>query len=327
MPDLRDGGAVLPPSVAGTILTVGTFDGVHRGHQDVLGRLVRRGREHGLASLLVTFEPHPLMVVRPEAAPPLLTLAQEKLELLAPLGLDYVVVLPFTPTLASYDARQFVELVLRDRYRMRELLIGYDHHFGRGRQGSAEMLQRLGAERGFGVEVVGAVPLDDDRAVSSTAIRRAVAAGDLERAAQGLGRAYSVSGRVVAGAGRGRRIGFRTLNLAPIPSRKLLPPEGVYAVRVQTPDGPHGGMVNLGPRPTFGDAEVGLEAHLFDVDGDWYGATVRVDFVARLRETRRFADAAALRAQLGRDETAARRALTLAPEPGNLYSSPIYDPS
>lgn len=329
--------SALPPTVSGTMLTVGTFDGVHRGHRDVIGRLVREARAAGLASVLVTFEPHPLAVVRPEAAPPLLTLPSERLEALAPIGLDYLAVLPFTRTLAAYTAEQFVDLVLRPNYRLRHLVMGYDHGFGRGREGSPELLRALGASRGFEVEVVGPVlaaagaveGMPDDAggapAVSSSRIRRAVAAGDLAAAARGLGRAYSVSGRVVHGAGRGRSLGFRTLNLAPPDPRKLLPPEGVYAVRVQTPGGAHDGMVNLGPRPTFGEDEVGLEAHLFDAEGDWYGAWVRVDFVSRLRDTMRFPDAGALRRQLAEDERAARRALTLAPDAGNLYSSPFCD--
>jgi riboflavin kinase/FMN adenylyltransferase len=145
-----------------------------------------------------------------------------------------------------------------------------------------------------------------------------VAGGDLERAAAGLGRLYSVSGEVIQGSQRGRSIGFPTLNLGPPPMRKLLPPEGVYAVRVQTPGGPVGGMMNLGPRPTFGDSSTSLEAHLFDTKGDFYGADVRIDFVLRLRETRKFASAEQLMAQLGHDERDARNALTLLQLPGNL---------
>ncbi|HEY0971013.1 MAG TPA: bifunctional riboflavin kinase/FAD synthetase [Gemmatimonadales bacterium] len=317
--------SALPPHVEGTFVTVGTFDGVHRGHQDVLARLVRGARERGLRSVLVTFDPHPLEVVRPEAAPRLLTLPDEKKEILAEVGLDYVAIVPFTRQLASYDAEQFVELVLRQRFRMRALLIGYDHGFGRNRSGSVQVVQELGARDGFHVEVVRPVSVGDERPVSSTMIRRALAAGDLAAAARGLGRLYSVSGRVVAGEGRGRALGFRTLNLEPVPSRKLLPPEGVYAVRVQTPRGVFGGMTNLGPRPTFGDMRVGLEAHLFDAEGDWYGAHVRVEFVERLRDVMRFPDAAALVAQLRDDEMNARRALTRATDAGNLYSSPFYD--
>ncbi len=299
----------LPPATVGTVCTVGTFDGVHRGHRLVLEQLAVRARARGMPSVLVTFDPHPLEVVNPAAAPPLLTVADEKLEVLAESLLDYVVVLPFTPTLALYGASEFVDLVLRERLGLKELLIGFDHGFGRERSGDADVLRALGASRGFGVEVVPAVLGSDTRAVSSTGIRRAIAGGDLARAADGLGRAYSASGTVVPGSGRGRTLGFRTLNIALPSTRKLLPPEGVYAVRVQTPRGAFGGMLNLGPRPTFGETSVGLEAHLFDVEGDFYGMRVRVDFVARLRETRRFESPEALRAQLARDDAAARRAL------------------
>jgi riboflavin kinase/FMN adenylyltransferase len=293
----------------GTVLTIGTFDGVHRGHRLVLDRLAARARETGLRSVLVTFDPHPLDVVNPAAAPPLLTTGEEKTEVLVESQLHYAVVLPFTKTLASYDAEQFVEEVLRKRLRMQELLVGHDHGFGRGRSGDADVLKSLGAARGFAVTVVPPVQGRDGRPISSTAIRRAVAGGDLARAADGLARPYSVSGVVVAGAGRGRSLGFRTVNLAPPSSRKLLPPEGVYAIRAQTPSGSFGGMMNLGPRPTFGEAETTLEAHLFDADGDWYGARLRIDFVARLRETRKFENAAALIRQLGRDEEMARLAI------------------
>ncbi|HUF27555.1 MAG TPA: bifunctional riboflavin kinase/FAD synthetase [Gemmatimonadaceae bacterium] len=321
-PEQHDYGSGLPPDITGTVATVGTFDGVHRGHQDVLARLVDRARVTGLPSLLVTFDPHPLEVVNPAAAPPLLTLAWEKLEVIAESGIEYLAIVPFTPTLQRYTAEQFVDLVLVERYRVRELLIGYDHGIGRGREGDADVLRTLGAERGFAVEVIEAVTLPEGRPISSTTIRRAVAGGDLVRAAQGLGRPYSVGGRVVPGAQRGRVLGYPTLNLEPVSPRKLLPPEGVYAVRVQTPAGPFGGMMNLGPRPTFDDSTVTLEAHLFDARSDLYGAWVRVEFVARLRDTRRFPGAEALRAQLALDAQQARRALTLMEHSGNLHGSP-----
>ncbi|HEY6089978.1 MAG TPA: riboflavin kinase, partial [Gemmatimonadaceae bacterium] len=165
---------------------------------------------------------------------------------------------------------------------------------------------------------VDAVATPDGHSVSSTSIRRAVAGGDLERACVGLGRPYSVSGRVIEGAQRGRSIGFPTLNLGSPPPRKLLPPEGVYAVRVQTPRGPVGGMMNLGPRPTFADSATSLEAHLFDTSGDFYGNDVRIDFVTRLRETRKFSSGEQLARQLRHDEREARNALTLSPLSGNL---------
>ena len=300
----------LPPDVRATVVTVGTFDGVHRGHRDVVDRLAARAASLGLRSVLVTFEPHPLEVVNPAAAPQLLTVGEEKREVLAESGIDYLAVVPFTRTLASYGAEEFVTRVLRERFHMEYLLMGYDHGFGRNREGDVEVLQSLGARDGFRVEVIPPVSVGDGRPISSTSIRRAIAGGDLERAAYALGRPYSLGGRVVPGEARGRGLGFPTINLAPPNARKLLPPQGVYAVRVQTPGGAHGGMLNLGPRPTFGDQAVGIEAHLFDASGDWYGAWVRVDFVARLRDTQKFSSPAALIEQLRRDEDNARRVLS-----------------
>jgi riboflavin kinase/FMN adenylyltransferase len=266
----------------------------------------------------ITFEPHPLDVVNPAAAPPLLTVGDEKLNVLAETGLDHVVVLEFTHELASLSATEFVDQVLRDSFRMRHLLIGYDHGFGRERAGNASVLQELGATRGFSVDVVEPVASEDGRWISSTAIRRAVAGGDLTRAAELLGRPYSISGTVVPGAARGRALGFPTLNLSQPSTRKLLPPEGVYAVRVGTERGLFGGMMNLGPRPTFGERDRVIETYLFDVSGDFYGQPVRVDVVKRLRDTRAFQSPEALVHQIRLDESEARAALTVAPSRSNL---------
>ncbi len=298
----------LPLGDQGAVVTVGTFDGMHRGHQDVLARLVARADEVGMPSVVVTFDPHPLEVVNPAAAPPLLTLHEEKVELFAQSGVSYVVVVPFTQTLASFEADVFVDHVLRARYGMRELLVGHDHGFGRGRMGDIDVLRALGVDRNFAVTVLPPVHADG-HAISSTAIRRFVAGGDLQKAAAGLGRPYSVSGRVVGGDQRGRLLGYPTINVDPPLGRKLLPPNGVYAVRVQTPQGSFGGMMNLGPRPTFGDSERRIEVHVFDAARDWYGAAVRIDFVNWLRETRAFGGVEALSAQLAVDESAARAAL------------------
>jgi riboflavin kinase/FMN adenylyltransferase len=301
----------LPPDAPGTVVTVGTFDGVHRGHWDVLARIAARGRATGLASVLVTFDPHPLEIVNPAAAPQLLTVGEEKVEVVAESGISYMAVVPFTPALQRFGAAQFVDEVLRRRFHMKELVIGHDHGFGRDRAGDVDVLRRLGAERGFGVEVVPAVMLDEQGTpVSSTLIRRLVAGGDLARAARALGRLYSVSGIVRTGDRRGRTLGYPTINLPAPPPRKLLPPEGVYAVRAQTPAGSFGGMMNMGPRPTFGDKATSLEVHLFGEAGELYDAHVRVEFVSRLRDTQRFPSPAALAEQLGRDRENALRALT-----------------
>ncbi len=311
----------LPPTVENTILTVGTFDGVHLGHVDVIRRLVERAGEIGAPSLLLSFDPHPLEVVNPAAAPLLLTTTEEKLEVIAETGVDYFAIMPFTHDLASYGAEDFVELILRRRFRMRELLIGHDHGFGHRRAGNVTVLKELGARDGFAVDVVEAVSVGDGQQVSSTSIRRAVAGGDLDRAAQSLGRRYSVSGTVVAGNSRGRQLGFATINLSAPSPRKLLPPEGVYAVMVQTPAGQFGGMLNLGPRPTFGDTERSIEAHLFDVTRDFYGNRVRIDFVSYLRETKKFGSAGELVAQLRTDREDALIVLTPPSRSVNLKGS------
>ncbi len=299
----------LPIGDAGSVVTIGTFDGVHLGHQDVLARLHERSATSGRPAVVITFDPHPLQVVNPSAAPLLLTTYQERLEVIVQTGIPYLAVLPFTPWLAAMEAEQFVDDVLRARYGMRELLVGHDHGFGRGRMGNTEVLRALGASRGFTVTTLAPVVGRDGQPVSSSAIRRHVAAGHLSRATEALGRPYSVTGRVIGGDRRGRLLGYPTLNIDPPALPKLLPPDGVYAVRVQTPGGAFGGMLNLGPRPTFGEHGRRLETHVFDADQDWYGAIVRLDFVERLRDTRAFTDGAALARQLAHDEHSARRLL------------------
>jgi riboflavin kinase / FMN adenylyltransferase len=310
----------LPPTARGTTLTVGTFDGVHRGHQRVLECIAQRGEERGLSSVVVTFDPHPLEIVRKEAAPPLLTLSSEKIEVIAESGINYVAIVPFTKTLQHYDAAAFVDQILRQRFHVKHLVIGHDHGFGRGRAGDVEVLRRLGETRGFTVEVISAVDGADGVPISSTMIRQAVAAGDLERAGRMLGRPYSMSGRVQGGDRRGRLLGFPTINLGAPSPRKLVPPAGVYAVRAQTHLGPFGGMMNLGARPTFGDETVAIEVHLFDADGDFYDRAVRIDVLSRLRDTKKFDGADALVAQLREDEKQARRALTQPSSSHNVKS-------
>lgn len=301
----------LPPLPQGATVTVGSFDGVHLGHQAVLREIARRAAEAGRASVLVTFEPHPLRVVNPQAAPPLLTTWPERRELLAQLPLDYVVLLHFDRRLAALTPEAFVREVLIGRCGVRELVIGHDHGFGRGRSGDVDTLRRLGAAYGFDVDVVGPVDVGDQH-VSSSRVRRAVAGGDLETAARLLGRPYQVIGRVGRGEQRGRQIGVPTINLTEVPLDKLLPPDGVYAVRVQWRGGCAEGMMNQGPKPTFQDGRRSLEAHLFEFDGDLYGEWVRVEWVARLRDIARFASVEQLQDQLRRDRTVARAALAAA---------------
>jgi riboflavin kinase/FMN adenylyltransferase len=292
------------------VLTVGTFDGIHRGHQAVLTEISRRAKSQGFESVLVTFEPHPLEIVNPAACPKLLTTTAEKREILAASSAppDRVEVVAFTPELARLTPEAFVRDVLRGRFGMQELVLGFDHGFGRGRSGDVETLRRLGATDGFGVDVVDAVR-DDAQPISSTLIRTAVAHGNLATATRWLGRRYSIRGVVQRGAGRGRTIGVPTINLAPPDPNKLLPPDGVYAVWVTVGDGQVGGMMNQGPRPTFGEQARALEAHLFDFAGDLYGETVTVEWVERLRDVQAFPSREALVAQLEHDARAARSSL------------------
>lgn len=301
-----------PQLVEGAVVTVGTFDGVHLGHRDILRRLQERAAESSCPALLVTFRPHPLEVVNPAAAPMLLTPGVEQLDALADNGPLLVVALPFTAALAAYSAGSFVRELLVRRYRVRRLVIGYDHGLGRGRGGDAPFLERMGREIGFDVDVV--PPTLDARGapVSSSAVRTAVAHGDLSHARAALGRHYSFRGTVVPGLQRGRDLGYPTLNLELGSARKLLPPAGVYAVRAHAARGTFEGMMNLGPRPTFGEFDSVLEVHLFGAAGDWYGESVCVELVSRLRDTVKFDSVEALVAQLGRDAESARIALTQA---------------
>jgi riboflavin kinase/FMN adenylyltransferase len=289
-------------------MTVGTFDGVHLGHHRVLEEIARRAKASGRRSLLVTFEPHPLEVVNASAAPPLLTLAHERREVLAQSELDAVVFLPFTPDLSRLTPEEFVRLLI-GRYHLRELVVGFDHGLGRGRAGDVALLRELGRQLDVAVDVVDAVTRDG-RSVSSTIIRRAVAGGDLATAERFLGRPYSLTAPVVPGAGRGRTIGYRTINLKLPDGRKLLPPDGVYAVQIEWARGTGGGMMHQGPRPTFGDARRSLEVHLFDGEPDLYGQMVKLRWIARLREIRTFTSPQALKRQLDKDFAAAKAALT-----------------
>jgi riboflavin kinase/FMN adenylyltransferase len=310
---MRNEIGVEPPRYPdGSVLTVGTFDGVHLGHRDNLRRVRERAAALALPPAVVTFRPHPLEVVNPPAAPMLLTPGDEQLDALRLDGRIDVIVLAFTPELAKHSAEDFVRELLIGQYHVRELVVGYDHGLGRGRQGDAAMLTALGGELGFSV---GVVPPTLDAAgapISSSAIRSAVAHGDLERARRDLGRRYSFAGTVVPGEQRGRELGYPTLNIALPSARKLLPPDGVYAVRASSERGVFGGMMNLGARPTFDELERTLEVHLFDVTGDWYGERVSVELIHRLRDTTRFASLDALTAQLARDAEQARIALTQA---------------
>lgn len=290
----------LPRDGRGAVVTVGTFDGLHRGHHQVLREIVGRAERSGRRSVLVTFHPHPLRIIRPEDAPPLLTTTTEKKEILAACGLEYAVFLEFTQALQQYSARRFVTEILLGRLGMEELVIGYDHGFGRDREGTVDRLREIGRELGFAVDVVEAVQASE-APISATGIRRALASGNVVAAAHGLGRPYALEGTVVRGAQRGRKLGFPTANISVADADKLLPREGVYAVRGIVEGEPIPGLLHLGPRPTYQGLPPSIELHLLDWAGDLYGARVRVEFCAWLREILPFASEGALVEQMKRD--------------------------
>lgn len=296
------------PTDKGAVATVGTFDGVHLGHWAVLEEIRTRAEITGRRSVLVTFDPHPLRIVRPEHAPLLLTTPVEKKEILAESGLEYAVFLSFTEALSRYEPRRFVEEILVGRLGVEELVIGYDHGFGRDREGDPDVLRRIGDELGFTVDVVSPVNAED-QAISSSRIRTLVAQGQMESATSCLGRPYSIRGVVVRGEGRGKGLGFPTANLRVAERDKLIPPEGIYAVRAVFRHGTYVGALHLGPRPTFRGSPPSIEMHLLDFDRDIYGEEVRVDFIEYLRPIEPFTTVAALVEQIGRDVDETRQVL------------------
>lgn len=292
----------------GTVVTVGTFDGVHRGHWRVLDALCDAAESRGARSMLVTFDPHPLRIVRPDVAPPLLTTPAEKIEILAQSRVERVAFLCFTRELAAFSPRMFVEQILIARLGMTHFVIGHDHGFGRGRSGDVDTLREIGADLGFGVDVVDPVSEGGD-AISSSRIRRMLQDGDVASATLALGRPYSITGTVVRGAGQGRRLGFATANIDVPHADKLIPHEGIYAVRAALRDRFVNGVLHLGPRPTFAGLPPSIELHLFDFDDDIYGDRVRVSFIDRIRDIAHFDSVDALVRAMEADCAAARALL------------------
>ena len=289
-------------------LAIGVFDGVHLGHRSVLLRALDDARGGGGTAVAVTFDPHPAKVLRPGAAPRLLTATAHKLRLIEGLGIGPVLVIPFTAEFAATAPEEFVQQLHGACRPLKEICVGHEWSFGRGRAGNLEMLRKLGDKLGFDEIGVPAVQVDGE-IVSSTAIRGAVESGDLERAARLLGREYSVLGEVVRGDQIGRSLGFPTANISA--HNEQFPPNGVYAVTALWRDQELNGVVNLGVRPTIGSAtgERLLELHLLDFDQDIYGEDVEVTFVSLLRAEQKFGSLDALKAQIARDTAAARRVL------------------
>ncbi|MCX8051640.1 MAG: bifunctional riboflavin kinase/FAD synthetase [Chlorobi bacterium] len=273
-----------------TVVTVGTFDGVHLGHRRIIERMKAYASEHAARTVVITFDPHPRLVLSKSSQAPiaLLTTLSEKHARLQQLGIDVLVVIPFTFEFAQTPAEEFVRSVLVERIGVEHIVIGYDHSFGRDRAGNEELLRRLGAELGFTVETVAPVTIGGET-VSSTKIRAALQRGDIETANAMLGYTYSVEGIVVAGDGRGRRLGYPTANIELLDPNKLLPGNGVYCVSAPLDGQCYRGMANIGVRPTFTDSpHRRLEAHFFDYNGYLYDRKIVLSFHKYVRAERRF---------------------------------------
>lgn len=297
----------LRESHRGSVVTIGNYDGVHRGHQHMLAAVRERAMQLGLPATVVTFEPTPREFFEGPAAPARLMRLREKIEALPLYGVDRVVVLRFDANMRAMSASEFVDRLLVSGLGTRHVVVGHDFHFARRREGTVATLREAGVRHGFEVQQVGRFLVDGER-VSSSLVRDALERGDLDRASLLLGRPYRMAGRVRRGQQLGRKLGFPTANLAL--HRKVVPLWGVFAVRVSGPGlVNHPAVVSLGTRPTINGTEPLLEVHVFEFDGDLYGKYLDVDFVRRLRDERRFESLDALVEQMHRDAAEARAAL------------------
>ena len=294
-----------PQRWAQPVLALGNFDGLHRGHRKILDRVCRVAGERGATSVVMTFDPHPPRVVRPDKAPPLLMTIAQKLEAFAEAGLQGAAIVRFTPELSRWDPETFVRSVLVDWLRVAEVWVGANFLFGHDRAGTFSVLRSLGARYGFRAEKIDPVRYKDF-VVSSTRVRRLVSEGRVDEAAALLGHHFFIDGTVMRGAGRGREMGFPTANICT--ENELVPPSGVYATLVTADGVVHPSVTNIGFRPTFGDVDRQvIETHLLDAARDLYDASLRLSFVQRLRDERAFPDVDALRAQIDADCRVARR--------------------
>lgn len=291
-------------------LTQGTFDGVHLGHQSILKKLVHQARSNKGVSALLTFYPHPRLVLYPEDnALRLLTSLEEKSQILEEIGLDYLIVLPFTQAFSRMEPYQFIRDVLVHGLHMKHCIIGHDHRFGRNREGSIKDLEEMAGIFNYSVEQIPAQDIEK-AIISSTKIRQAILEGDMPRATDFLGRPYHLSGHVVHGRKMGHELGYPTANVGDLDPYKLIPPNGVYAVMAEIQKVSRPAMLNIGNNPTFAAAKWSVEAHIFDFQGSIYGEALTIHFVQRMRDEIRFENLDELKRQLQTDETEARRILS-----------------
>lgn len=296
----------VPPEARPAAVALGVFDGVHLAHRAILGTAVAHARGAGIPATACTFDPHPMEVLQPGRAPLAITTLDERLALIEGCGLDAAVVLPFTRELAAMEPEAFVQDVLVARLGAREIVVGFNHRFGRGARGDVGLMRRLGDRLGFRTHVAEALTVEGVP-VSSTEIRAALQRGELDAAARLLGRPYTLLGSIGRGAGRGRTLGFPTANL--VPARPVLVAPGVYACMAEVGGQKARAVVNVGVRPTFGETALAVEAYLLDFSGDIYGQTMILTFLSRVRDERRFPSVDALKAQIQADAEEARRRL------------------
>ena len=293
-----------------TVLTIGTFDGVHLGHQKIIERVVATARQEGLLATIFTFFPHPRMVVQHDKSLKLIHTLEEKKQLLQRLGVDLLVVQPFNEAFAQLTAEEFVSTILVQHLNVKKVIIGYDHRFGRNRTANISDMRLFGEKYGFAVEEI-SVQEVDEVSVSSTKIREALNKGDVTTAEHYLGTPYSLTGTVVHGLKLGRTLGYPTANIQVTEDYKLIPKDGVYAVYSYIDARKVYGMMSIGKNPTIEGKGASIEVYFFDFNGDLYDRELTIYFVKYLREERKFSSVALLKKQLQDDETTARKAIAL----------------
>jgi riboflavin kinase/FMN adenylyltransferase len=298
--------ASFPPELRPSVAALGTFDGIHLAHAKILATAVARARALGVAAVVCTFDPPPATVLRPERAPAPIATLEENLERMAAHGPDAALVIPFTLDFSRIEAEAFVAAVLAETLGAREVVVGFNHTFGRGARGTAALLRELGPRHGFVAHVLPPLQVNG-QTVSSSGIREALREGDVETAQAFLGHPYRVQGVVLRGAGRGQELGFPTANLRP--DRPLLLAPGVYAARAAWDERRGDAVVNVGYRPTFGEGQYWVEAYIFDFSGDLYDRTLALEILHRLRPEMKFSGVEALKRQVVMDIDAARRRL------------------
>lgn len=290
------------PEFKNAVITIGTFDGVHLGHKAIINEVVKHANNIGGESILLTFEPHPRKLLFPDQPLKLLTPLDEKITLLTAEGIQHIVVVPFTKEFSELTAEQYIEQFLVKKFRPKDIVIGYDHHFGHDRAGNIDLLKKYADSNNYQVFEISA-QLIEQAAVSSTKIRQALNTGHVADATHMLGRPYALIGEVIEGAKLGRSIGYPTANIQPSDPEQLIPANGVYAIKANIGAKQFKGMLNIGVRPTVSsEMSLHIEAHLFDFNADIYGQTVEILFIDRLRDETKFASLDDLKAQLAKDK-------------------------